>query len=238
MNAGGNIRAYLSICRISNLPSVWTNTLCAYLLATGTFSWRGYLIPAFALSCFYLAGMCLNDFCDRAHDVEHRPFRPIPSGSILPREALLLAIALTASGCAAILTAPCKEGLIAALILISIIVWYDFDHKRNPYSVLLMASCRLLIFVVTPLSVAGTVSETALLAGAAQFSYVVCLSLVARYEGSRSTPFTLPVIPLMLAGISLLDGIILAILVAPGWLAAGLGGAILMQGGQKYVRGD
>lgn len=42
----------------------------------------------------------------------------------------------------------------------------------------------------------------------------------------------------MLAGISLLDGMILAVLVEAVWLLAGLGGAALMQGGQKYVRGD
>jgi len=42
----------------------------------------------------------------------------------------------------------------------------------------------------------------------------------------------------MIACISLLDGIVMAVLVSPAWLVAGISGAVLTQFGQKYIRGD
>ena len=42
----------------------------------------------------------------------------------------------------------------------------------------------------------------------------------------------------MLAGISLLDGLMMALLYAAPWLLAGIAGALLTWAGQRYVRGD
>lgn len=232
------LKAYLNVCRISNLPSVWTNVLCAVVLATGGVSAGVYLVPALAMSCFYLAGMCLNDVCDAAYDATHRPTRPIPSGSVSSSGVLLLTVVLLVAGFVSLLTAATVHAVYAALLLVVAIVWYDLYHKQNPYSVLLMASCRFLIFIVTSLAVVGKVPATVLLAATVHFGYIVALSLVARYENGRAAPFGVPVIPLMLAGICVLDGILLAVLVSPVWLLAGVCGALLMQEGQKLVRGD
>lgn len=237
MSIGIAVRGYLSVCRISNLPSIWTNVLCAAVLATGTFSWQSYLVPALAISSFYLAGMCLNDICDVSHDAVHRPSRPIPSGSVSLTGAILLTVALFSTGLFA-LVHSCREATHAAMVLIGAIVWYDLDHKKNPYSVLVMASCRFLIFMVTALAVAGKIPAAVVIAGGIHFTYIVVLSIVARYENGRRAPFSLPVIPLLLAGIPLLDGLILALLVAPFWLMAGVIAALLMQEAQRHVRGD
>jgi hypothetical protein len=119
-----------------------------------------------------------------------------------------------------------------------VIVWYNLDHKKNRYSVLLMAACRFLLFVICSLAVAGYLPSKVLLAAAIHFAYIVLLSAVARYENTRAVPFTVPVVPLMLAAISLIDGCILAVLVAPAWLVAGIAGSVLLNQGQKLVRGD
>ena len=238
MGIGKTIKGYLDICRISNLPSVWTNVLCAVILAGGKFSWAGLLPPALALSCFYLAGMCLNDICDAAYDAAHRPSRPIPSGRVSYRGACALTLTLFAIGMLALLETPFRQGWYASMLLVAFIVWYDLDHKQNPYSVLVMAVCRFMVFAVASLAVTGRMAGVVILAGGIQFAYVVSISIVARYESRRPTPFSIPVIPLMLAGISLLDGFILAALGHPLWLLAGMGGALLMLAGQKIVRGD
>lgn len=238
MRLGKTIKGYLRICRISNLPSVWTNVLCAVVLAVGEFSWRAYLPAALGLSCHYLAGMCLNDVRDAAYDSLHRPSRPIPSGAVSPRGAWVLLILLFAAGTLTLLGAPFRQGFYAAFLLIILIVWYNFDHKRNPFSVLLMAACRFMVFAVASLAATGGMSVVVILAGGIQFSYIVCLSLVARYENSRTTSFSFPVIPFMLAGISLLDGVMLAVSAQPRWLLVGIGGALPMLAGQKYFRGD
>lgn len=232
------VKGYLDLCRVTNLPSVWTNVLCASLLATGRFSWPGFLLPVFALSCYYLAGMCLNDLCDAAHDRVHRPARPIPAGVVSSRGALLLTLALFGAGTLPLLAAPHPAGFAAALLLVAVIVWYDLWHKQHPFSVLLMAFCRFLVFAVTALALTGRVAPAVILAGVLQFGYVVCISLVARRENARATPFPFPVIPLMLAGIPLLDGVLLALFASPAWLLAGLSGSILMLVGQRFVRGD
>jgi len=284
MEARATLKAYLDLCRVSNLPTVWTNVLAASLLAGGGVLERGpAALAALALSLFYLGGMALNDLCDCDHDRLQRPSRPIPSGRIPVTDARLFTLALFAAGFLVLALAPWPAALPAAVLLLAVIYAYDRHHKQNPYSVLLMASCRFLVYVVAALAVSGRVATPVLLAGAIQFSYIVLLSLVARWENSRSekppqlpspggaqrkhgrsetaphvpspggmsavalakaegrlgrgeSPF--PLIPLLLAGISLLDGVLLAFLVQPQWLAAGVAGFLLTLAGQRYVRGD
>jgi 4-hydroxybenzoate polyprenyltransferase len=101
-----------------------------------------------------------------------------------------------------------------------------------------MAGCRLLVFLLTGLAVSGALAKMVVAAGVLQFVYVVLLSMVARHENQRAQPFRVPVIPLMIAGISLLDGLIMAVGVHPLWLFAGIAGAVLTLQGQKYFRGD
>lgn len=233
-----SFRAYLTLCRVSNLPTVWTNVLAASLLSGAPLSYRLFLLLAFSLSCFYLAGMVLNDLCDCEHDRMFRPSRPIPRGDVSERAALVLTVALSLAGLGALVFAPDLRGGLAALLLLAVIIAYDHHHKENPFSVLLMAGCRFLIFVVAGFALAGKVAGGVLLAGGAQFVWVVALSLFARYDNSRETPLPFPAMPLLLAGISLLDGIVLMLLVEPVWLLAGLGGFFLTLAGQRFVRGD
>jgi 4-hydroxybenzoate polyprenyltransferase len=231
-------RAYLTLCRVSNLPTVWTNVLVASLLSGGAVSPRLYLLLAFSLSCFYLAGMVLNDLCDCEHDRMFRPSRPIPRSDVSERAALVLTVALSLAGLAALVFAPDPRGGLAALVLLAVIIAYDHHHKENPLSVLLMAGCRFLVFAVAGFALAGKVAGAVLVAGGAQFVYVVALSLFARYDNSRKTPLPFPAMPLLLAGISLLDGVMLMLLVEPVWLLAGLCGFFLTLAGQRFVRGD
>jgi len=232
------VRAYLELCRVTNLPSVWSNVLAAFVLSKGAFDVRGYLLPALALSCLYLAGMSLNDLCDLADDREKRPSRPLPSGRASAQGAAWVTLSLFVGGIALLFFAPFLRGAVAALALIVAIVWYDLDHKRHSYSVVVMAACRFLVFPVTALAVVGTVPNATLLTGALQFALVLAISAVARYENSRPASFTRPVVPLMLAAIPVLDALVLAACVHPAWLLAGLGGAALMQTCQRYLRGD
>jgi 4-hydroxybenzoate polyprenyltransferase len=232
------IKAYLDLCRVSNLPTVWTNVLAGGLLASGQFVPASFLLLAVALSFFYLAGMSLNDICDVEHDRLHRPSRPIPAGRVSLRAAGILTVALFATGMLLLIAAPHLSGAAAGVLLLLAIVAYDLRHKGNPFSVLLMASCRFLVFVVTSLALTGQLSLWVLVAGGVQFVYVVTISLVARHENSRATSFPFPVVPAMLAGISLLDGIVLAILFSFPWLLAGVAGSLLTWAGQRHVRGD
>ena len=79
---GLSFATLLKLGRVSNLPTVWTNVLAGTVLAGG--DWRsgriGFVL--IAMSLFYIGGMYLNDYFDRAVDARERPTRPIPAGDI------------------------------------------------------------------------------------------------------------------------------------------------------------
>ena len=97
---------------------------------------------------------------------------------------------------------PHREAVYAGLLLLAVIVAYDRYHKAHWLSVFLMAACRLMIFVVAGIAVAGRVDDTVLGIGVIQFGYVLIISLTARYENSAGARFKAPIIPAMLAGVS------------------------------------
>lgn len=233
------MKRYLDLCRVSNLPTVWTNVLAALVLAAGEFQWSKFLILSLAFSCFYCAGMCLNDLWDVDYDRNARPGRPIPSGKVTSHEAAGATILLFAAAFALLLLAPWKEeALLAGTLLTMVIVAYDRYHKEYPPTIILMPTSRLLVFIGTAVAVTGTAGQLPLFAGLVQFLYIGAISLTARYESARARSSPFPAVPLMLAGIALLDGIMLAVAVSPAWTGAGISGTMLTLAGQRYVKGD
>ena len=76
-----NWQVALRLGRVSNLPTVWTNTLAGIVLAGGRIERCPHRCPLLvALSLFYIAGMYLNDAFDAGIDARERPERPIPVG--------------------------------------------------------------------------------------------------------------------------------------------------------------
>jgi 4-hydroxybenzoate polyprenyltransferase len=233
-----SLRTCIELCRISNLPTVWSNVLAAVVLSGEPFSWGTFFTLVLSLSLFYSAGMALNDICDAAIDRIQRPVRPIPSGRITPVAAYLLTGGLFVAAFLILLAFPYRSAVFAGFLLLLLIILYDVYHKGNPASVLLMAGCRAMVYVVAGSAVVGTVSGTVLAVALIQSGYIVCISVTARYENHRSTPFPFPVIPLMLSGICLVDGICLAVVTSPYWLVFGACGMLLTLLGQRFVRGD
>lgn len=232
------IKPFLDLCRISNLPTVWTNVLAAVVLSGVSISWVNFVILALSMSLFYCGGMCLNDISDADKDRLSKPFRPIPSGRISAQSAYILTTALFISALSLLVALPHKAAVYAGLFLIAIIVAYDVYHKAHPLSVVLMATCRSLIFVVSALAVSGTVGQFVVMAGALQFVYTLLISVVARHENKRGITYTFPIVPTMIACISLLDGMLLASFASVAWLVAGMGGAALTHTGQNFIKGD
>ncbi|HXX12959.1 MAG TPA: UbiA family prenyltransferase, partial [Burkholderiales bacterium] len=72
----------LRLGRVSNLPTVWTNTLVGVTLAGGAALDARVPILLAAFSLFYIGGMFLNDAFDREFDARTRPDRPIPAGQV------------------------------------------------------------------------------------------------------------------------------------------------------------
>jgi 4-hydroxybenzoate polyprenyltransferase len=233
------VKTYMTLFRVSNLPTIWSNVLTALLLCNAPFSWTGMITLVLSLSLFYCGGMVFNDICDAEIDSLQRPSRPIPSGKISRREASKVAALLFISACALLLTTPHPvAAALSGMLLLACILLYDLFHKGNPLSVLLMAACRFMVYAVAGYAVTGSITCVLLTIGLIQFSYIILVSLTARYENKRPKPFPIPVIPLMLAGICIIDSIFLSFSLSIFWLSAGICGAVITLCGQRYVRGD
>ena len=191
-----------------------------------------------SLSLFYSGGMCLNDLYDIEVDRVHKPFRPIPSGRLSLKETTLFTVILFGLALFLLFFVPYPKAYYPGFFLLLAIVIYDRTHKKYPLTVVLIALCRLMVFIISSMAVSGTVGVGAFIAGSVQFVYIIVLSLASRYENSIRRKFFFSFMPTMLACISLLDGMVMALLASPAWLIAGLSGAVLTHLGQKYVRGD
>lgn len=180
-SARERVRVLLVLGRISNLPTVWSNCLAAWVIAGGT-DWNRFVLVCASATFLYTGGMYFNDAFDVNFDREHRPERPIPSGQIQARSVWLLGFGWLALGFLAAAfsgTLPCT---VATALLLTIIV-YDWRHKGLSAAPWIMASCRLLVYLLAG-SAAGTdgAIRSSVLPGLLVFSYIVGLSSLARIE--------------------------------------------------------
>ncbi len=182
--------------------------------------------------------MALNDLFDREIDAREQPFRPIPAGRVSVGEARVVAVALFVAGFLLLLASPHPAAAGLGVGLFATIVLYDWLHKRHAAAVLLMAACRFMVYPVTAVAVVAAVPGWVWLAAAAQLVYTVLVTGVPRLENAREARFSFPLIPRMIAAMSLLDGAVLAWAAHPAWLLAGVAAAGLTIGGQRFVRGD
>ncbi len=90
-------KGYIRITRPLNAIMAGIAVLLGYIIAAGTLSPDAFLlIPVVTL--ITAAGNVVNDYCDREIDRVNRPDRPIPSGEVHVRSALIYAILLFAAG--------------------------------------------------------------------------------------------------------------------------------------------
>lgn len=225
-------RSYLVLSRISNLPTVWTNVLAGMCLSSAVVAPDIFLRVGIAISLFYVAGMFLNDAFDAPFDRRSRPDRPIPAEELSRGEVFVAGGLLLAIG--ELLLAPRAEALIFGGALAGAIVLYDYRHKGSSVAPLVMGACRGLVYCIAAASSAGL--NVAVVIGAAVVaSYVVALTIVSKIAG----PSARWLIPCLIAGISLLDAVLIAMLSSSAALALiAVGGLPLTLFLQRYVRGD
>lgn len=198
----------LRLGRVSNLPTVWTNTLAGVALSGAAVSGLPLWALCLGASLFYVGGMYLNDAFDAAVDLQERPDRPIPSGQISRRATLLLGLAMLAAGaalCLWIAQQNSVDGWLgaapAALGLPLCIVLYDLYHKQNPLSPVLMGVCRALLYLLAAQSLGGAVGKPLLFAMLGTLAYLIGLTYVAKQETLNKVHNLWPLLCLALPGI-------------------------------------
>ncbi len=199
-----------------------------YLLAHGFWSndWSPNLeLVALLLSscCLYLAGMIFNDYFDFAVDKIERPQRPIPSGQISRRQALLVGSGLMVAGIGLALLAgwqshhdnyllKLRPGLIALALSICILL-YDGLLKKTILAPALMGGCRSLNVLLGASTIVAARDPNQMLFGFPLLVWAVAIvigifiagvTLLARKEATVNHNRQ----PLIIAGVTIAIGLL------------------------------
>ena len=199
-----HLRTLLVLGRVSNLPTVWSNCLAAWMLNAGLRSnapaWTMFLLLVTGCSALYLGGMYLNDAVDVSFDTIHRPERPIPSGRINRQTVAILGGVWLAGGLLLLVPVAGKW----AWALAGAVLLYDVIHKKTAAGLLLMAGCRALIYPLVGVAATGGGSHPLpvmlWVASGCMALWVLALSILA-----KSGPRYSAAVPNLLAGIPLVD---------------------------------
>ncbi len=191
MNAVRRWRTYPRLGRISNLPTIATQTAAGVAIADVRVDARDVLFVGGGLTAAYVAGMFLNDAFDRHVDARERPDRPIPAGHIGAFEVFALGGLLLVTGVLLLVAGGARHdhadaGLETAAGLAFAILLYDASHKKNRFAPLVMGACRGLVYVCAASALSGSIPRIALVAAFAIAAHVAGLSEIARPDGSAS----------------------------------------------------
>lgn len=200
-----SLKDWLSLARLSNVPTVWSNVLVGLVVAyTVRRIYSGHELPGewdrlralfideggwlivLAASAFYAMGMVLNDVADRRIDAVERPGRPLPSGRITVRAASTAAIVLMVVGLLLLAFLQNVWTLVWAAALLAAIVGYDMLHKRSSGAVVLMGACRGLVYFLAA-STSAAAHEADWWRGVTPFAvvvmvYTILITVIARSE--------------------------------------------------------
>lgn len=201
--------AWLVLGRVSNLPTVWSNCLAAWLLGGGGPLGR-FLLLSVGASLLYLGGMLLNDACDVAFDREFRPERPIPAGRVALADVWVIGLGLLGLGELLLASMGSTTAWLGALLVLAIAV-YDLTHKRVPFAPGVMALCRFLLFLAAASAAEEGIDGTVMWSAWVLGFYVLGLSFVAQRESTGG-----PVRPWALIGLA--APLVLAFFVNPSYV--------------------
>lgn len=180
---------YLLLIRAPNLFTVPSNILSGYFATTllGDANITQLLLLIFSSIFLYVAGIILNDYFDINVDRKERPNRPLASGKITKRSALLIATSLIVAGNVLSWSVSWNSFIISFCLTIVIFI-YNYWLKRNRAgNPLTMGSARFLNVLLGGSSALGLVTKmdlTLVFIGYCLFLYTASISLLSMKEVS------------------------------------------------------
>ena len=205
-----NFKAYLLLIRLPNLFTLPSNILVGFAIASAltlTFTSFVQVLVLVTISIFlYCVGLVLNDLFDYKIDKKERPGRPIASGKISRKVAIVLVtifsvIALSLS----LLVSVPTFGI--SLILIALIFGYDKYLKNTQAGPFTIAAARVMnVTLGTSASLNNTDSfpqfVILVFVLTITFVYVTLIGFISKYEVQGfSENIKLYLIPVIIAGI-------------------------------------
>ena len=180
---------YLLLIRAPNLFTVPSNILSGYFATTllGDANITQLLLLIFSSIFLYVAGIILNDYFDIIVDRKERPNRPLASGQITKRSALLIATASIVAGNGLSWSVSWNSFIISFCLTIVVFI-YNYWLKRNRAgNPLTMGSARFLNVLLGGSSALGLVTKmdlTLVFIGYCLFLYTASISLLSMKEVS------------------------------------------------------
>lgn len=221
------LQAWLALLRLPNLFTAPGDPLAGALLAgmaLGTpFAPVPAALGAIASLCLYAAGLVTNDLLGAAEDARERPDRPIPSGRISRRAALLVACIL--NSLALLAAARASLPALGVAVTLSLAVWAYNARLRTISGVrpFAMGACRGLSLLLGAATVGGTALTSApvLIAAVGLTLHVAAITAIASREVGPEGGTRLPRLLLISSPIVLLATLAALNLVAwQGWTPA------------------
>ena len=194
-------RLLLTMSRVRNLPSVWSNCLAGWWLG-GAETFGKLPLLLLGVSTMYLGGCFLNDAFDAGIDRRRRPERPLPAGKISREFVWCSGFGLLALG-VLLLVVCSKAAGVAAVLLTVFILLYNATHQFLTASPWLMGICRFWLYVIAGAVGANGLNGWPIYCGVALAFYVAGLGYIGWREHFRGPiprwPLLLLSSPLVLA---------------------------------------
>jgi 4-hydroxybenzoate polyprenyltransferase len=178
------IKPYLQLVRLPNLPTAAADSLAGALVAGASLAEASRWLPCCLASVFlYASGMVFNDLADIAIDRRERPDRPLPSGRVCPRAAAMLASTLMVLGVAASFGAGSRPGLVGLALAVMVLA-YNFALKSTWLGPLAMGACRALNLALGLALASNLVGWWGLIAAISYGAFVAGITCVSRSEAA------------------------------------------------------
>lgn len=120
------INLFFELCKVKITFFVAISTFVGYLLHSGSFTWH-LLLPAFGVFILASGSSALNEYQERFYDaqMERTKHRPIPSGLISEKGALIVALSLLLIGSSIIYFSSNFTAMFLGLLAF---VWYNLIY--------------------------------------------------------------------------------------------------------------
>ena len=185
------LQAWLQLIRPPNLITVIGDPIAGALLALSAGAKENIVavifIPVVSL-LLYIAGLIMNDYTDIEEDKTDRPSRPLPSGIILPRNAIITAMGIALAGTGIAFLINPITGITAILLIITIAL-YNFTLKKEKLiGPVIMGLCRGLSFLLGAFAIGykiGIDSFSIIYAMLAIIFYIAAITGIAENETEK-----------------------------------------------------
>jgi 4-hydroxybenzoate polyprenyltransferase len=201
------------LVRLPNAFTAPSNVIAGYFATTLLAETSGLQLASLMLSSglLYIAGIVLNDYFDIELDRKERPSRPLPSGSVPKRHALVIAVAALAAANAIAFSAG-SASLVISLAITGAILAYDYLLKHTIAGPSAMGSTRFLNVIlgaspaIPSALFTGNMASLGIVVSAAAsvFVYVVAITMLSKKEvgSQKPSPFVFSIVLATIASVA------------------------------------